>query len=56
LNREILRQLQSDDLKARFATDGAEAAGSSAADFERVIRADIDKFARIVKAAGIRIN
>lgn len=56
LNREILRQLQSDDLKARFAADGAEAAGSSAADFERVIRADIDKFARIVKAAGVRIN
>jgi len=56
LNREIVQHLRSADLRARLASEGADPVGSSPAEFERVIRNDIEKYTRIVKAAGIRIN
>lgn len=56
LNREIVQHLRSPDLRARLAAEGADPVGSSPAEFERVIRNDIEKYTRIVKAAGIRIN
>jgi len=56
LNKEIAQHLRSADLKARLASEGADPVGSSPAEFERVIRNDIEKYTRIVKAAGIRIN
>jgi len=56
LNKEIAQHLRSADLRARLASEGADPVGSSPAEFERVIRNDIEKYTRIVKAAGIRIN
>ena len=56
LQREIVQQLQAPELRTRLAAEGAEPAGTSGADFERLIRADIEKFGRIVKAAGIRVQ
>jgi tripartite-type tricarboxylate transporter receptor subunit TctC len=56
LNREIVQHLQTADLRTRLAAEGADPVGSSPGEFERVIRGDIEKYARIVKAAGIRIN
>lgn len=56
LNTEIVQHLRSADLRARLAAEGADPVGSTPAEFERVIRSDIEKYTRIVKAAGIRIN
>ncbi len=56
LNKEIVEHLRSADLRVRLAAEGADPVGSSPAEFERVIRNDIEKYTRIVKAAGIRIN
>ena len=56
LNNEIVQHLRSADLRARLAAEGADPVGSSPAEFKRVIRNDIEKYTRIVKAAGIRIN
>ncbi len=56
LNQEIVQHLQGADLRARLAAEGADPVGSNPAEFERVIRNDIEKYTRIVKAAGIRIN
>ncbi|MSP98600.1 MAG: tripartite tricarboxylate transporter substrate binding protein [Betaproteobacteria bacterium] len=56
LNQEIVQHLRSADLKARLTGEGADPVGSSPAEFERVIRNDIEKYTRIVKAAGIRID
>ena len=56
LNKEIVQHLRSADLKARLAAEGADPVGSTPAEFEQVIRRDIDKYVRIVKAAGVRIN
>jgi len=56
LNAEIVKHLQSPDLMQRLAAEGAEPIGSSAREFEQLIHKDIDKYVRVVKAAGISIN
>ena len=48
--------MQSADLKAKLTPDGVEPAGTSAAEFAQIIRTDIEKFGRIVKAVGVRIE
>jgi len=54
LNAALVRGLQTDDTRKRFAADGSEVVTSTPDEFARVIRADIQKWTRIVKAAGIR--
>ena len=54
LNREIVQQLNSPELRERLAAEGAEPTGSSAAEFGRLIAADIRKYTAAVKAAGIK--
>jgi tripartite-type tricarboxylate transporter receptor subunit TctC len=56
LNKEIVQHLRTAELKARLATEGADPVGSSPAECGRVVRGDIEKYARIVAAAGIRID
>jgi tripartite-type tricarboxylate transporter receptor subunit TctC len=56
LSEEIARQVQGAEMKAQLATDGFEAIGSRPAEFESVLRRDISDYARIVKAAGVRID
>lgn len=52
-NAEVNRVLKLPDVKERLATIGAEPAGGSAAEFERYIRADTKKWAKVIKDAGI---
>ena len=42
------------DVKERLARLGAEAVGNSPAEFSAFIRAEIGKWARIVKQAGLK--
>ncbi|MBI4195246.1 MAG: tripartite tricarboxylate transporter substrate binding protein [Betaproteobacteria bacterium] len=56
LNKEIVRHVRSTDLTRQFAAQGAEAVGGSATGFAQLIRSDIEKYTRVVKAAGIKIN
>jgi tripartite-type tricarboxylate transporter receptor subunit TctC len=56
LSEEIARQVQGAEMKAQLATDGFEAIGSPPAQFESVLRRDVSDYARIVKAAGVRID
>ena len=53
LNVEVDRILKSPDLKERFLNDGLEAMGGSPEAFAKFIRAEIDKYARVMKAANI---
>ena len=48
--------LQSKELKDRFEVDGLEVPEIGSAYLERVIKADIEKWTRVVKAANIRVN
>jgi tripartite-type tricarboxylate transporter receptor subunit TctC len=50
---EVTRQ---NALRERFARDGIEPVGSSAAEFDKVIRSEIAKLNKLVAAANLRIQ
>jgi len=56
LSQEIIRILQNAEVKDRLATQGLEAVGSTPQQYEVHLRAELAKYARIVKSAGIRIE
>ena len=56
LNQEIAKGLNSGDLRARLASEGAEVAGGSPEEFGVFFRAEIEKWAKVIKAAGIRLE
>lgn len=53
LHAEIVRALKHSDVKDRLAADGADPVGSSPEEFAAFIRSEIDKWARVARAAGI---
>lgn len=53
-NTEVDRILASSDIQSRFATLGLEPIGGSPESFGRFIQAEIDKYAKVIKAAGIK--
>jgi tripartite-type tricarboxylate transporter receptor subunit TctC len=54
LHSQVVRALQSEDVKKRLQADGADPVGSSPEQFAAFLRAETDKWARVVKAAGIK--
>jgi len=54
LQAEVARIAQSQAMKARLAAQGLELVGNSPAEFEAFIRAEIDKWRAVLKAAGIK--
>jgi tripartite-type tricarboxylate transporter receptor subunit TctC len=54
LNREIADAAQHPDLAKRFASDGAEAVGSSREQFAAHVKAETDKWTTVIKQTGIR--
>ena len=56
LNGDFLKAMQSPELKQRLAEMGIQAVGSSAEEFDAQIRADLEKWARVVKTAGIKLD
>ena len=53
LNTELARILQLNDVKDRFASLGVEARSSSAAEFSTLIKAEIARYAKLIKDIGI---
>jgi tripartite-type tricarboxylate transporter receptor subunit TctC len=56
LNHDIGRVLVTAEMRARLEAEGAEASGGSPEDFGAFFRAEIDKWAKVIKAAGIRLE
>jgi tripartite-type tricarboxylate transporter receptor subunit TctC len=56
LNQEIARRISAPDVRERVAGEGADIIGSSAGEFGAFYRAEIEKWARIIRAAGIRLE
>jgi tripartite-type tricarboxylate transporter receptor subunit TctC len=56
LNTEIRALMQSDDAKTRLASVGAEVETTSPEEFSRLVRAEIARWAPIVKASGATAN
>jgi len=54
LNREIVKIVCSSEFNEILASEGATAVGNTPAEFDAVIRADVRKWAGVVKEAGIR--
>ena len=53
-NAEIVKAVQSPEVRARLEAAGMPVVGTSAEDFARMVRDDIETFRRIVTAAGIK--
>jgi len=54
LNREIVKIVRSPEFNQVLTNEGATPVGNTPAEFEAVIRADVKKWAKIIKDAGIR--
>lgn len=53
LNAEVDKILKSPDLQTRFIADGLEPIGGSQEEFDKFIRAEIEKYAKVIRAAGL---
>jgi tripartite-type tricarboxylate transporter receptor subunit TctC len=56
LNGELVKVLRQAEVTSRLAGDGAEAVGSSPQQFAAHIKAERDKWAQVIKQAGIRAD
>jgi len=56
LHAETVKALADPDVKKRFADLGVEAVSSSPAEFAAFIRAEMDKYAKLIKEANIKVN
>jgi len=54
VNTEVVRVLQSPDVKKVFERDGADVVGSTPEQFGSVLKAEIAKWTKVAKAAGIK--
>ena len=56
LHKELITALNRPDTRDRIVTDGSEPVGSSPEDFHRFLLADMDKWAKVVKQSGARLD
>jgi tripartite-type tricarboxylate transporter receptor subunit TctC len=54
LNAEVLKGLQHPDIKSFMTREGIEPVGSTSAEAAAFLNREVDKFAKIVKAAGVK--
>lgn len=54
LSQETARAVRSSDLKEKLSAEGLEPVGSTADEFAAYLRAEMTKWAKVVKAAGIK--
>lgn len=56
LNRDVVAVVNSPQFQERMATEGGRVVGSSPEDFERIVKADVIRWNKVVKEAGIRVE
>ena len=56
INAEVVRMLAAPEVKKIFANEGGEAVGNSPEAFAAVVKSETAKWAKVVKAAGIKIE
>jgi len=56
LHEELVKILNQPDVRGRIESDGSEPVGSAPEDFRRFMRADMDKWAKLVKESGAKLD
>jgi tripartite-type tricarboxylate transporter receptor subunit TctC len=56
LNADIAAAVRAPELRARLTAEGGDVVGNSSEEFARFIRDDIATWAKVVKAAGVRVE
>ena len=54
LNREVVAALRAPDIQAQLTSQAIESVGNSPEEFAKILRADIDKWAQVLRRAGIQ--
>jgi tripartite-type tricarboxylate transporter receptor subunit TctC len=55
-NAELVKILKSPDMKGRLATQGLEAVGTTPGEFRAHLKAEIAKWAKVIKDAGVKVG
>jgi tripartite-type tricarboxylate transporter receptor subunit TctC len=56
LNRELVKILQSLDIKEKLAAQGLDTAGGTPRQYSQHLKDELAKYGRVVKAAGIKFD
>jgi len=56
LHEELVKALNSPDIRGRIEADGSQPVGSSPEEFRRFMQSDLDKWAKLVKESGAKLN
>src|SRR5687768_3529160 len=56
LHEELVKILNQPDVRSRIESDGSQPVGSSPEEFRRFMRADMDKWAKVVKESGAKLD
>jgi len=56
IGADVARAARSPDVVERMMTLGAEAVGSTPTQYDALIRADIEKWSKVIRSAGIRLD
>ena len=56
LSQAIVKSLQTAEIRERLASQGADAVGNTPEQFSVHIRSEIDKWAKVVKASGAKVD
>ncbi len=56
LNQEVVRIMQSPEMRERLASEGGQPVGNTPQQFQEIIKADVAKWAKVVKEAGVRVE
>ena len=55
-NEDVVRILKSPDMKERLATQGAEAAPDTPAEFAAFIARELERYQKIVRISGAKVD
>jgi tripartite-type tricarboxylate transporter receptor subunit TctC len=56
VNRDIVAVLRTPGIKERLTADGADVVGNSPEEFGKFVDAELDKWAEVVKSAGLKVE
>jgi tripartite-type tricarboxylate transporter receptor subunit TctC len=56
LNQDVVALVQTPEFRERLSSEGGRAVGNTPDEFNEIVRADIAKWAKVVKQAGIKVD